>query len=99
MDYEALGKRIRTYRKLKKLTQAQLAEKVGVSCAFIGHIERGTRKLSLQTLVSICDEMNVSPDTLLQDSLSTSAAIATTGMSANKLRMLNEIATVVSKYE
>ena len=38
MDYEALGKRIRSQRKLLGMTQEELSEKVGVSCSFIGHI-------------------------------------------------------------
>lgn len=70
MDYEALGKRVRAQRKLLDMTQDELAEAVGVSCSFIGHIERGTRKLSVDTLVRLADVLHVSCDTLLQDSLS-----------------------------
>ena len=69
MDYESLGKRIRAYRKLFDMTQEELAKAVGVSCSFIGHIERGTRKLSVDTLVHLAEVLQVSCDTLLQDSL------------------------------
>ncbi|MBQ2433145.1 MAG: helix-turn-helix transcriptional regulator, partial [Clostridia bacterium] len=57
MNYNALGKRIREQRRALGLTQEQLAEKVGVSLSFIGHIERGSRKASLDTLVAICNAM------------------------------------------
>ena len=109
MDYEALGMQIRLHRKLKNMTQAQLAEKVGVTCAFIGHIERGTRKLSLQTLVSICDVLDVSSDELLKDSLhrQTPVAIphfsedvddisATYGMGEKEMDLLKAIARLLS---
>jgi len=52
--YKAIGKKIHALRKLKKMTQAELAEKSGISLSFLGHIERGTRVLSVATLVSIC---------------------------------------------
>lgn len=69
MDYEGLGRRIRTQRKLKGMTQKMLAEKAGISLPFYGHIERGTRKASLETLVSIANALNTTSDMLLQDSI------------------------------
>ena len=47
LDYQAIGKRIRVLRKQNHMTQAELAEKVGISTSFIGHIELGTRIASL----------------------------------------------------
>jgi len=69
MDYKALGKRVRQQRMVAELTQEQLAEKSGVSCSFIGHIERGEKKASVETLVCLCNAMKVSPTVLLQESL------------------------------
>lgn len=60
-------------RKAKHLTQEQLAEKVGISSSFMGHIERGTRIASIDTLVSICNVLSVSPCLLLGASLSENA--------------------------
>lgn len=65
MDYSALGKRVRISRKVLGLTQEKLAEIVDVSTSFIGHIERGTRKLSVETLASICKVLGVSADFLM----------------------------------
>ena len=69
MDYEGLGKRIRTIRRQRGLTQKDAAMKVGISTAFFGLIERGQRKASIETLVSISNVLNASMDDLLFDSL------------------------------
>ena len=66
MDYYALGQRIRYVRRTRDITQAQLAELVGCSVSFIGHIERGTRVLSVETLFLICNSLQISADFLLQ---------------------------------
>ena len=70
MDYEKLGVRVRQQRELSGLTQGELAKKVGVSNSFIGHIERGEKKASVETVVSLCNALEISPSVLLQDSLS-----------------------------
>lgn len=69
MDYVRLGMRIRRQRKLLGYTQKTVSERAGISLPFYGHIERGSRKASLETLVSIANVLCVSMDTLLQDSL------------------------------
>ncbi len=66
-DYIALGARIRTSRTKAGMTQEQLGEATGLSTAFIGHIERGTRKLSVESLVQIASCLSVSVDYLLLD--------------------------------
>ena len=65
MDYVLLGKRVRIRRLVLELTQEGLAEKIGVSTSFIGHIERGSRKLSVDTLYAICKALETSTDFLL----------------------------------
>ena len=65
MDYGKLGERVRKQRILNQLTQAQLAEKVGVSTSFIGHIERGEKKASTETIVALCNAMEITPTVLL----------------------------------
>jgi transcriptional regulator with XRE-family HTH domain len=69
IDYISIGNRIRTARTNLSLSQEQLAEKCNLSTSFIGHIERGSRKMSLETLVSLCDVLNVSADYLLLDNM------------------------------
>lgn len=66
-DYAALGQRIRKARKQQGLTQEQLAEACDLSTAHIGHIERGTRALSIESLITLANVLNVSTDYLLLD--------------------------------
>ena len=65
MDYVQLGKRVRIRRNVLGITQEGLAEKIGVSTSFVGHIERGTRKLSVETLYALCEALDTSADFLL----------------------------------
>lgn len=65
MDYVLMGAQIRARRITLGMTQAELAERVSVSTAFIGHIERGTRIPSLATMVSIAAALHVTVDALL----------------------------------
>ncbi|MBR6513641.1 MAG: helix-turn-helix transcriptional regulator [Clostridia bacterium] len=69
IDYIALGQRIRQARKDKNITQEKLGEICGLSTAHIGHIERGSRIPSLDTLFRISTELDVSVDWLLLDSV------------------------------
>lgn len=65
VDYIALGQRIRSRRRALHLTQEALAERVGISASFLGHIERGSRVLSVETLVSLCTTLSATPNELL----------------------------------
>jgi len=69
MDYVDLGNRIRRQRKQLGWTQEEMAERANVCTSFIGHIERGTRKASLETLVAIATVLNLSLDYLMAGSL------------------------------
>ena len=72
MDYVDMGKRVRKQRQLIGLTQQELAERIGVSTSFVGHVERGTRKASLETLVALSNALAVGVDYLLAGSLQSS---------------------------
>lgn len=69
MDKEQLavliGQNICKYREEAKLTQRDLAEKVGVGTAFISRIERGEKSMKLYTLYTIADVLGVTCDALL----------------------------------
>ncbi len=61
-----IGDQIRLRRKALRLTQAQLAEMTGLSTAFIGHIERGTRTASFRSYMDICYHLRLSPNALIE---------------------------------
>ena len=65
MDYKCIGNRVLRRRIYMQYTQQQLAEKAGISTSFLGHIERGTRKMSLDTLCKIAKALECSTDFLL----------------------------------
>lgn len=65
LDYERIGIRIRQARKTKGWSQKELADKCGVSLSFLGHIERGTRIMSLNTFVNLCAALHMGAGELL----------------------------------
>lgn len=97
IDYVALGKRIKEKRIENKLTQEQLGEKCELSSAHIGHIERGTRILSVDVLFRIAQKLEVSIDYLLFDSIENNNVlnnIAPTLKNYDKTKVNNFINTV-----
>ncbi|MBO5100235.1 MAG: helix-turn-helix transcriptional regulator [Treponema sp.] len=70
MNYKEIGTRIRKYRKLKNISQEELAEKIDISTTHMSHIETGSTKLSLQVLVDIAQILEVSTDALIFDKTS-----------------------------
>lgn len=67
MDIKAVGKRIKAAREAQHLTQAQLAELVGLSTNHISVIERGVKALKLDNFVAIVNALGLSADALLVD--------------------------------
>ena len=57
-----IGARVREMREMNNMTMEVLAEKVDLSIAYIGLIERGERTPSLGKLVEICNILHTSLD-------------------------------------
>ena len=55
-----IATRIKELRKNSALTQEQLAEKANIDYKFFQKIENGTRNITVNTLIRICDRLNVS---------------------------------------
>lgn len=75
LDYSKIGVRIRQIRKAKGWSQDELAQKCEISMSFLGHIERGSRIMSLETFVSICGALDVGADELLWGEVHPSGAV------------------------
>ena len=97
MDYFALGKRIRKRRVEQGMTQEQLAQQVGVTTSFIGHLERGSRKASLETLVALANALHVGVDYLLCDSLNT-VRNDPDGLSRGQRYVMHEILSTLQSH-
>lgn len=67
MDAKAVGRRIRTAREAKELTQEDLAALVDISPTHISVIERGAKIPRLDKFVAIANALGVSADSLLID--------------------------------
>lgn len=66
--YEQVTRNIKKYRKKANMTQAELAEAIGVSHEFIRRIEskKGKKTFSFQTLWNISKVLHVSLDQLVE---------------------------------
>lgn len=69
MNFESIGKNIRTYRIKKKLRQEDLAELTELSVTYIGMVERGEKIPALETFIKILNALEVSADVILADVL------------------------------
>ena len=75
VNYLTIGDKVKNRRTAMGLSQEKLAELCGVTPSYIGHIERGSRSLSLTTAVSISAVLNMSLDYLLLDVKNDSIAV------------------------
>lgn len=66
--YEQIAKNIKKYRKQAGITQAVLAEKVGVSHEFIRRIEskKGVKSFSVDTIWKISIALDIEPGLLFE---------------------------------
>ena len=60
-----LGERIAALRRTRGMSQANLAGRLGISASAMGMYEQGRREPSLQTVVDLARELEVSTDFLL----------------------------------
>ena len=69
LDYTGIGRRIAKRRTQMGLKQNVLAERIGISNNYLSSIERGKEKPSLEIIVKICIELQVTPDYLLMGNM------------------------------
>jgi transcriptional regulator with XRE-family HTH domain len=59
-----LGERVKYFRRLSRLTQAQLAEKADLSVNYVSEIETGIASPTLKTLLKLAQVLNVEMEEL-----------------------------------
>lgn len=97
MDYRDMGRKVRDLRKARGLTQDKLAELLGISASFLGHIERGSRTASIDTLAALCQVLQVSPAYLMESALRPCDLNIPQGLLETDIRKLNEIIELYCK--
>lgn len=63
---QLLGKNVRKHRKLKGMTQEQLALEADMERSYVSDLERGTRNPSVRALGRLADALSINPDELLK---------------------------------
>ena len=59
MDGERFGRRVRAFRKLKRLQQAELAKRLSISSSLLGRIERGEKVPDIELIKTIAEQLEV----------------------------------------
>lgn len=67
-----IGKTMKNIRKVRGLTQEEVAEKLELAPRYISDIERDKTKGSLDTLVRLCNIYKITPTYVLKDYLNSS---------------------------
>lgn len=67
VDYYAIGRRIKKYRKERQMTQAVMSEHLKVSENYVSQIERGITHIPLPRLYEIADILNIDVAVLVSD--------------------------------
>ena len=68
IDYKSIGRKIKAHRTKHRMTQAELAEKTGMSDVYISNIETGQKRTSLDALLKIIYVLNISLDSVVLES-------------------------------
>jgi transcriptional regulator with XRE-family HTH domain len=63
---QLLGRNVRHYRKLKGMTQEQLALEAGMERSYVSDLKRGQRNPSVRALGRLAEALSVSPMHLLE---------------------------------
>lgn len=66
-DLQKFGKRLKSIRLDKNLTQLELAEILDMSPNFIGMIERGERNTTVENVFKIARALEIKPYNLFED--------------------------------
>lgn len=66
-DMRAIGNKLLIMRKKSGMTQAEVAEKAGLSDRTYADIERGSVNMRTETVLRICEALHITPDEILTE--------------------------------
>lgn len=67
IDFERIGQKLKALRMSKNLTQEYIANMADVNVSHISNIENNRVKISLPTLVHVCNALDTTVDYILAD--------------------------------
>lgn len=62
----SFGEKLKYYRKINRYSQKQLANELGIALSTYGKYETNEYQPKFDTLINICDKLNISPNDLLE---------------------------------
>ena len=74
LNFKRIGEKLRTIRLSKNLTQEYIANAVDINTSHISNIENNRVKVSLSTLVQICNALDTTVDYVLSEEYTDSAS-------------------------
>ena len=69
MENYRWGKRIRAFRKLKRIQQMEFAKRIGISTTVLGNIERGQRVPSQELLDKMARQLDIDVNELIGEGI------------------------------
>lgn len=102
VNNKSIGKRIRSIRMMNNLTQDNLGDMLGVSAQAVYKIEAGENMITVTSLITLCEELDVTPDYILFGKKFTERDIELSfeAMEGNeKLHLLFRLLLYMSKVE
>lgn len=75
INYVAIGKRVKKFRKERGLTQEKLAELLNISVPYMSNIENGKTKFSMPVLVSLINSLDITADMLLFEQITSKGKV------------------------
>ena len=90
-----MGQRIMVRRKALRMTQEELAEKLGVSTQMISNLELGKKAIRPDNLAKVCELLDLSSDYVLTGTNTKTAVDAVaqklTQLTAEELKMISDM--------
>jgi len=74
LNFKRIGEKLRTIRLSKNLTQEYIANAVDINTSHISNIENNRVKVSLSTLVQICNALDTTVDYVLSEEYNDSSS-------------------------
>ena len=95
INYVEIGNKIKQKRKSLGYSQEDLAEMCNISVSYIGHIERGSKKMSIPIAVSIAHALHLRLDYLFLDAANDENEVLLSVNSLLKQGSKNQIETLL----